>query len=341
MTDTRQTHAQAELRTDIPRSGWVDRWLPAATRPYARLMRLDRPIGTWLLLFPCWWGLMLAAGSPSPSPWVFVGFDAPYFSLSFLTPTLLSAALFAIGALVMRGAGCTYNDIVDRDFDAKVARTALRPIPSGQVSVTGAIAFLIAQLLIGLVILLQFNWFTVWLGIASLALVFTYPLMKRITYWPQAFLGLTFNWGALMGWAALNGSLEWSAILLYAGGVAWTLHYDTIYAHQDKEDDALIGVKSTALKFGAATKSWLWLFSTATVLLFALALLTANLHWLSWIGLATVALHLVWQVKAVDLDDPADCLAKFRSNRWIGWMFLLGLISGGIGIRGVKVGMFR
>ena len=174
--------------------------------------------------------------------------------------------LFAIGALVMRGAGCTYNDIVDRDFDAKVARTALRPIPSGQVSVRAAVVFLAAQLLVGLVILLQFNWFTVWLGIASLALVFTYPLMKRITYWPQAFLGLTFNWGILMGWSAVFGSIGWPALLLYAGGVAWTLHYDTIYAHQDKEDDALIGVNSTALKFGTATKPWLCLFSAIALL---------------------------------------------------------------------------
>lgn len=343
MTDTRQTHAQAELRTDIPRGSWVDRWLPAPARPYARLMRLDRPIGTWLLLFPCWWGLALAVGSLPVSPAVV---DAPvtpgaiYFGPSIPGPLLLCAALFAIGALVMRGAGCTYNDIVDRDFDARVARTALRPIPSGQVSVRGALIFLAVQLLVGLMILLQFNWFTVSLGVASLALVFSYPLMKRITYWPQAFLGLTFNWGALMGWAALNGSLDWPAVLLYAGGVAWTLHYDTIYAHQDKEDDALIGVKSTALKFGSATKSWLWLFSTITVLLFAFALVTAKLHWLSWLGLVAVACHLGWQIKAVDLNDPADCLAKFHANRWIGWALLLGLLFGGIGVRGIRYGMF-
>jgi 4-hydroxybenzoate polyprenyltransferase len=158
--------------------------------------------------------------------------------------------------------------------------------------------------------------------------------MKRITYWPQAFLGLTFNWGALMGWAALNGSLDWPAVLLYAGGVAWTLHYDTIYAHQDKEDDALIGVKSTALKFGGATKPWLWGFSAATVSLFGAAVVTAGLHWITWIGLVAVAWHLGWQIRAVDLDDPADCLAKFHTNRWIGWMLLLGLFFGGMGIRG-------
>jgi 4-hydroxybenzoate polyprenyltransferase len=320
MANTRQTHAQAEFRTDIPRGSWVDRWLPAAARPYARLMRLDRPIGTWLLLFPCWWGLALA--------W-------PPDTVRIVVDILL----FAIGALVMRGAGCTYNDIVDRDFDAKVARTALRPIPSGQVSVHAAIVFLAAQLLAGLAILLQFNWFTIWLGVASLALLFTYPLMKRITYWPQAFLGLTFNWGALMGWAAVKGGLDLPAVLLYAGGVAWTLHYDTIYAHQDKEDDALIGVKSTALKFGTSTRAWLSLFAGATVLLFGLAIATANLHWVSWFGLAAVAFHLGWQIKAVDLDDPADCLAKFHANRWIGWALLLGLVFGGMAVRGTSIGM--
>src|SRR5262245_18168425 len=191
MANTRQTHAQAELRTDIPRGSWVDRWLPAPARPYARLMRLDRPIGTWLLLFPCWWGLFLATGA-------YGGNNVGWGPL--LLRPLDSAALFAIGALVMRGAGCTYNDIVDRNFDAKVARTALRPIPSGQISVRAEIIFLVAQLFAGLVILLQFNSLTILFGIASLLLIFTYPLMKRVTYWPQAFLGLTFNWGALVGW---------------------------------------------------------------------------------------------------------------------------------------------
>jgi 4-hydroxybenzoate polyprenyltransferase len=309
MANTRQTHAQAELRTDIPRASWVDRWLPAAARPYARLMRLDRPIGTWLLLFPCWWGFILARPPDT-------------------VESAVDMLLFAIGALVMRGAGCTYNDIVDRDFDAKVARTALRPIPSGQVSVRAAVVFLAAQLLIGLIILLQFNWFTVWLGVASLALVFTYPLMKRITYWPQAFLGLTFNWGILMGWSAVFGSIGWPALLLYAGGVAWTLHYDTIYAHQDKEDDALIGVKSTALKFGIATKPWLCLFSAIALLLFGMSFALNEMHWAAWLGLAAVALHLAWQIRSVDLNDAADCLEKFRSNRWIGWLLLCGIVIG-------------
>jgi len=302
--------ARAATATDI--RTWLDRFLPAAARPYARLMRLDRPIGTWLLLFPCWWGLFLAS------------------DLSRLRDMLAGIAehtlLFAVGAIVMRGAGCTYNDIVDRDFDARVARTALRPIPSGQVSVRQAVGFLIAQLLVGLLILLTFNRLTVLLGVLSLVLVFSYPLMKRVTYWPQAFLGLTFNWGALMGWAAASGSLGWPALLLYAGGIAWTLHYDTIYAHQDKDDDALVGVKSTALKFGAATKPWLAGFSFLTVILFGAAV--APLGWVPLLAVAIVALHLAWQIIDVDLDDPADCLAKFHTNRWIGWILLAGIIAG-------------
>ncbi len=300
------TSSRVGAASDMPRGGWVESWLPAAVRPYARLMRLDRPIGSWLLLFPCWWGLALAGdGWPDWRP----------------------ALLFAIGAIIMRGAGCTYNDLVDREFDAKVARTALRPIPSGRVSVRQALVFLAAQLLAGLAILLTFNGFTIGLGIASLALVFTYPLMKRVTYWPQAFLGLTFNWGALMGWSVATGGLDWPALALYAGAIAWTLHYDTIYAHQDKEDDALIGVKSTALKLGAATKPWLIAFSALAILLLGLAFALVGLGWPAWVALAATALHLAWQIRAVDLDDPADCLAKFRANRWIGWILLIGILA--------------
>jgi 4-hydroxybenzoate polyprenyltransferase len=319
MTDARKDDldSRAASATDIPRGSWIDRLLPAAARPYARLMRLDRPIGTWLLLFPCWWGLFLAADLP-----------LLWNMKSLLRLVYEPTVLFAIGAVVMRGAGCTYNDIVDRDFDAKVARTALRPIPSGQVSVRQAVVFLVSQLLVGLLILLAFNRFTILLGVLSLALVFTYPLMKRITYWPQAVLGLTFNWGALMGWAVVWGDLHLPALALYAGGIAWTLHYDTIYAHQDKEDDALIGVKSTALKFGARTKPWLGGFSIATVILFEIAMAAAGLGWPAMLAVAAVALHLTWQILTVDLDDPADCLAKFRSNRWIGWILLAGIIVG-------------
>ena len=306
--------AASDIRT------WLDRALPAAARPYARLMRLDRPIGTWLLLFPCWWGLLLALDGSHPT----FGWQTPFQAWILA----VRVVLFAIGAVVMRGAGCTYNDIVDRDFDAKVARTALRPIPSGQITVRQAIVFLAAQLLVGLLILLTFNRFTILLGVLSLALVFTYPLMKRITYWPQAFLGLTFNWGALMGWAAVTGELGAPALALYAGGIAWTLHYDTIYAHQDKEDDALIGVKSTALKFGGQTKPWLAGFSVATIVLFEIAMALAHLGWPAMLAVAAVTLHLTWQILTVELDDPADCLAKFRSNRWIGWLLLIGIVAG-------------
>jgi len=221
--------------SDIPPQSWIDRVPGEGLRPYLRLARLDRPIGTWLLLLPCWWATAMAAPG-WPDPW-FLG-------------------LFAVGALVMRGAGCTVNDIADREFDKKVARTAGRPIASGQVSVAQALAFLALQLGIGLAVLLQFNGYTVILGVSSLALVAIYPFAKRVTYWPQFVLGLTFNWGALVGWAAVTGGLEAPAVLLYAAGILWTMGYDTIYAHQDKEDDVLIGVKSTALKFGAATGSW-------------------------------------------------------------------------------------
>ena len=236
---------------------WADRALPRALRPYARLMRLERPIGWWLLLLPCWWGLALgqiASGGGLPSPWFVL--------------------LFLIGAIIMRGAGCTLNDIADRDFDGRVERTKLRPIPSGQVSVAQAFVFLILLCLLGLAVLLQFNWFTVFTGAASLVIVAVYPFMKRITYWPQAVLGLAFNWGALVGWTAVHGSLSLAPLLLYAGGIAWTLAYDTIYAHQDKEDDALIGLKSTALKFGENTIWWLGLF-----FFLALALIDARSGW--------------------------------------------------------------
>jgi 4-hydroxybenzoate polyprenyltransferase len=293
--------------SDIPRESWITRYLPRAAQPYARLMRADRPIGTWLLLFPCWWGLALASPGLPPA--------------SFLL-------LFAIGAFVMRGAGCTYNDIVDRDFDGRVARTADRPIPSGAVTLRGAIAFLLAQLLAGLAILLAFDATTIALGVASLVLVFTYPLMKRVTWWPQFFLGLTFNWGVLMGWTAVAGALGMPALLLYAGGVAWTLGYDTIYAHQDREDDALVGIKSSARRLGARTRPALGAFYAAAVLLFAAAGAQAGLGWPFWIALAAAALQLAWQVRGVDIDQPADCLAKFRSNRIVGWLVLAGILAG-------------
>jgi len=295
--------------TDIRRGDWVDRLVPAPLRPYFRLARLDRPIGTWLLLFPCWWSIALAA-PPGGGP-----------SIRLLV-------LFALGALVMRGAGCTINDMADREFDRKVTRTAGRPIASGAISMPRAFAFLALQLAIGLVILLQLSPLAIALGVASLALIVTYPFMKRVTYWPQAFLGLTFNWGALMGYAAAKDRLDSAPLLLYAAGIAWTLVYDTIYAHQDKEDDALIGVRSTALKFGAATRRWLVPFAVATTLLLAAVIAAAGLGLFAWLALIGVAGHLAWQIATVDFDNPADCLAKFRSNRWLGWILLIGIILG-------------
>ncbi len=296
--------------SDIPKGAWLDRWAPAGWRPYMRLARLDRPIGTWLLLFPCWWGVALA--TPGwPSPWIFL--------------------VFALGAVVMRGAGCTYNDIVDRDFDAQVARTRDRPLPAGLVSVRQAIAFLVAQLAVGFAILLTFNRFTIALGIVSLVLVFTYPLMKRITWWPQFFLGLAFNWGALMGYAAVTGDLASPALLTYAAGILWTLGYDTIYAHQDKEDDALIGVKSSARWLGQRTRPALWLFYGAAVILLAAAGATAKLGIAYYALLAAGAVQLAWQAWRVDIDAPHDCLAKFRSNRWFGWIVLAAIIVGQVG----------
>jgi len=314
MADAARNNPGLIAGTDMPAHGFVDRVLPAPLRPYAKLMRLDRPIGTWLLLWPCWWSLVFALdrAPATGGEWLRLA----WFYL-----------LFGVGAVVMRGAGCTYNDIVDRDFDAKVERTRTRPIPSGAVSVKRAVAFMLLLLAVGLAILLQFNWFAVGVGALSLALIFTYPLMKRITYWPQFVLGLAFNWGALLGWAAVTGTLGWAPALLYIGGIAWTLGYDTIYAHQDKEDDILIGVKSTALKLGANTRPWLAGFYIAALALFAAAGIVDGLGWPFFVALGLGAAQLVWQVVDVKLNDPADCLVKFKSNRWFGWIVVAGLFA--------------
>jgi 4-hydroxybenzoate polyprenyltransferase len=288
----------------------VDRLAPDALKPYLRLARFDRPIGAWLLLFPAWWSQALAEvwlGRPYPDLWYLV--------------------LFLAGAFAMRGAGCTYNDIVDRDYDKRVARTAARPIPSGQVSVAQAFAFLVLLCLAGLAVLLQFNWFTVGLGASSLALIAVYPFAKRFTYWPQAVLGLTFKWGALVGWAAVTGALGLPALLLYAGSVLWTIGYDTIYAHQDREDDELLGVKSTALRFGAATPYWLTGLYGAALVLWGAAGLTAGARGPFLLALAAAALQLAWQVRTLDTADAANCLIRFRSNRWVGWLLLGGLVA--------------
>jgi 4-hydroxybenzoate polyprenyltransferase len=297
---------------DAPPGNWVDRYAPPAVRVYLRLGRFDRPIGAWLLLFPCWWSQSLAEvhlGHGYPNLWYLV--------------------LFYIGATVMRAAGCTWNDIVDRDFDAGVARTRSRPIPSGQVSVTQARIFMMALALIGLVVLLQFNRFTIVLAISSLGLVAVYPFMKRFTYWPQLVLGLTFKWGALVGWAAVTGGLAPATLVLYAGCVLWTIGYDTIYAHQDKEDDQLLGLKSTALKFGTWTRPIVGLFYAGSLLLWALAcwLAGAGAGAVVALGLLLAAGLLAWQVLTLDTDDAANCLKRFKSNREVGWIFFLALVA--------------
>jgi 4-hydroxybenzoate polyprenyltransferase len=295
---------------DAAPGNWVDRIAPASWLPYLRLARFDRPIGAWLLLFPCWWAQALAE----------LSLERPY-------PRPLYLVLFLIGAFVMRGAGCTYNDIVDRDYDASVARTAARPIPSGQISVVEAQMFLTLLCIAGLVVLIQFNVFTIVLGAASLILVAIYPFMKRVTYWPQIMLGLTFKWGALVGWSAITGSLAWAPLALYAGAVLWTIGYDTIYAHQDKEDDLLVGLKSTALRLGEATPRWLILFYAGAVLLWGLAGAMAGARLVFFLALVLASVQLAWQVATLDVADPANCLARFKSNQLVGWILFLGLVA--------------
>jgi 4-hydroxybenzoate polyprenyltransferase len=289
---------------------WVDRLAPAWTRPYLRLARLDRPIGSWLLLLPCWWSSAVAA----------IAAHERALNLSHLV-------LFFIGAFAMRGAGCTWNDIVDRDLDRGVERTRSRPIPSGQVTVAQAAAFLVAQALTGLMVLLQFNAFAIVTGIASLAIVAVYPFMKRITYWPQIVLGLAFSWGALMGWAAAFGRLDAPALVLYAGAIAWVIGYDTIYAHQDREDDALIGIKSTALLFGDRTRPMLALFYGLAAALIGVSGALAGAGLLFWLGLVAFAAHLCWQIVRIDIRDPALCLALFKSNRDAGLVLFAGMAA--------------
>ena len=299
----------AAARVADATGNWVDTRAPSWSRPYLRLSRLDRPIGSWLLLMPCWWSAALAAGV-----------------IGSIGQLPLILALFFIGAFVMRGAGCTWNDITDRDLDALVERTRSRPIPAGQVSVPQAMAFLVVQALIGLAVLLQFNRFAVATGIASLAIVAVYPFMKRITWWPQIVLGLAFSWGALMGFAAMLGRIDAAALALYAGSITWVVGYDTIYAHQDAEDDALIGIKSTALLFGARTHQALMVFYGLAVVLIGVALVLAGARWFAWIGLAAFAAHLAWQIRRLEISDPALCMRIFKSNRDAGLLLFAGLL---------------
>jgi 4-hydroxybenzoate polyprenyltransferase len=295
---------------DAAPANWVDRHAPLALRPWLKLGRFDRPAGIWLLMLPGWQGVALAGAMAGtwPNPWLLL-------------------AVFA-GATLMRAAGCAYNDIVDRDFDAKVARTAGRPIPSGQISVKQAWLFVVLCCLLSLAILLALTPMAIALGVGSLLLVAAYPFMKRITWWPQAWLGLTFNWGALLGFAAATGGLAWPALLLYAGGLLWTLGYDTIYAIQDLEDDALAGVKSTARRLGASAPQAIGGFYLAS---FALALASA---WTAGLGLLFLApaalygLHLVSQARRVRMDDPVGALRLFKSNALAGLLLFAALVAG-------------
>ncbi|MBY6056184.1 4-hydroxybenzoate octaprenyltransferase [Leisingera daeponensis] len=299
---------------DAVKGNWVDTYAPEWTRPYLRLSRADRPIGTWLLLIPCWWGLALAILADQSPRW----------------SDLWIAIGCAAGAWLMRGAGCTWNDITDRNFDGQVERTRSRPIPSGQVTVKGALAWMGLQCLAGLAILLTFNQAAIAMGILSLLPVAVYPFAKRFTWWPQVFLGLAFNWGAMLAWVAHTGSMGWPPVLLYLAGIAWTLFYDTIYAHQDTEDDALIGVKSTARLFGSQTPMWLRRFIVAFVCLMAMAVIGAMLESASVLALVlalagpwAMGWHMTWQLRAFDAENNARLLQLFRLNRDTGLIPLI------------------
>ncbi|MCR4266718.1 4-hydroxybenzoate octaprenyltransferase [Nitratireductor sp. ZSWI3] len=306
--------------SDAPSGHWVYRVLPRAVWPYAQLARWDRPIGWQLLLWPCWWSTALAAGA----------FAKPGASLLQVAPSPWHLALFLVGAIAMRGAGCTYNDIVDEKIDNEVERTRSRPLPSGQVSRGQAWAFLVAQALAGLLVLIQFNAFAIALGLASLAVVAVYPFAKRFTDWPQFFLGLAFSWGALMGWAATFESLTLAPLLLYFGSILWVIGYDTIYAHQDKEDDAIVGVRSTARLFGARTKQWLIVLYGGALLFFAVAFALAEVPMPALAGLVAAGAHMARQIRVLDIDDADQCLALFKSNNMVGWLIFLGLVGGSV-----------
>jgi 4-hydroxybenzoate polyprenyltransferase len=295
---------------DAPATNWLDRFAPDWLKPYGRLARWDRPIGWWLLLWPCWWSAALAAVAAERG-----------------APNLWHVFLFLVGAIAMRGAGCTYNDLIDRDLDAHVERTRMRPLPSGQVTPLRALFFLALQALVGAVVLFQFNRFTVLLGLASLVVVAVYPFAKRVTDWPQFVLGLAFSWGALVGWSAVFGRLAAAPIVLYAGAVLWTIGYDTIYALQDKEDDALIGVRSTARLFGRRSRSGIAAFYAAAFVLFGLSFVLADAGIFAFAALGAGLLHAAWLIATLDPNDPENCLRRFRANSTTGWIVFVGLVA--------------
>ncbi|XP_034485926.1 4-hydroxybenzoate polyprenyltransferase, mitochondrial [Drosophila innubila] len=307
---TSTTLSASEEQSKPPGKSSLLQDLADATKPYAHLMRIDRPIGTYLLFWPCGWSIALSA-------------DAGCW------PDLTMLGLFATGALIMRGAGCTINDLWDRDIDAKVERTRTRPLASGQISQFDAIVFLSAQLSLGLLVLVQLNWQSILLGASSLGLVITYPLMKRVTYWPQLVLGMCFNWGALLGWCATQGTVNLDACLpLYLSGVCWTIVYDTIYAHQDKLDDLQIGVKSTALRFGENTKAWLSGFTAAMLTGLSAAGYACDQTLPYYAAVGVVGAHLIQQIYSLNIDNPSDCAKKFISNHQVGLILFLGIVLG-------------
>jgi 4-hydroxybenzoate polyprenyltransferase len=318
--DTIQSKGVRGRVSDAPTGHWVYRALPRWLWPYAQLARWDRPIGWQLLRWPCWWSAALAASA----------FAQPGDEILSLLPSLITLALFLVGAIAMRGAGCTYNDLADENIDAQVERTRSRPLPSGQVTRRQAWIFLAIQALVGLVVLLQFNGFTILLGIASVAIVAIYPFAKRFTDWPQFFLGLAFSWGALMGWAAEFGTLTLSPVLLYFGSILWVIGYDTIYAHQDKEDDAIVGVRSTARLFGPRTKQALIVLYGFALLFFVVAFALAAVPMPALAGLVAAGAHMVRQIRTLDIDDPDQCIRLFKSNNIVGWLIFLGLLGGAV-----------
>ncbi|KQZ12827.1 4-hydroxybenzoate octaprenyltransferase [Mesorhizobium sp. Root554] len=318
--ETIQSKASQGRVSDAPSGHWVYRVLPRWLWPYAQLARWDRPIGWQLLLWPCWWSAAMAASA----------YARPDDPLLSLLPQLSTLVLFLLGAVAMRGAGCTYNDLVDEEIDAKVERTRSRPLPSGQVSRRQAWVFLLIQAFIGLAVLLQFNSFAIGLGICSLGVVAIYPFMKRITNWPQLVLGFAFSWGALMGWAGEFADLDGPATLLYIGSILWVIGYDTIYAHQDKEDDAIVGVRSTARLFGENTRPWLAGLYAGALMCFAVAFAAAQVPVVALAGLIAAGAHMARQIMMLDIDDPDQCLRLFKSNNQVGWLIFAGLIGGAV-----------